>query len=383
MTCIVFAIILAFLVIALVMIVMSYYARGSFISSQASNVDYGPGDTQNLFFSSLFCEELETDKNTLYPKGFEESSLYLLKKTPSLSIEKQFSFSGLFDETYKRNFHFYAGSKVTVDACTRSTSDDRNFGSFYLIKGKSTYYDWLSGSEDANKNTVTFLHVTNVCSKDGVEQVKFTVREEDQYYLIFSSSNKSKSMAAISANVSVQRKLYSFDSSSVMEHCQFNTQSCSIKVPFQASTFVLLLYGEPLDWESNWSNSSITILCKARMWFYMLLVVLGTLLVAIVTVAGCVACYCCAGTNNKDETTTPLLSSRTGTLYSAAVPVEKEMHNPSKYSQDVTGEAFKSGGTPVEVSRQSRVPLENYQPPSFRENSVGLGTPSFSTFTTD
>jgi len=379
----VLAIILALSAIAMVMIVMSYYARGSLASSQANSVEYGPGDAQSLFFSSLFCEELESIKNTLYSEGFENSSLYLLKESPSLSAQEQFTISGKFEKAYQQNFHFYTDSNITVDACTNSITDDQDFGSFYLIKGKSAYLDWKSGSEDANnKNIEAPFHVTTICSQDGVKQARFSVEEEDQYYLIFASGNTSKSMAAISANVTVQRKLYSFENSSVIDYCQFSVQQpCSIKVPFQVSTYVLLLYGQPLDWRSKWSNSPIEIFCKGRMWFYMLLVALGTFLVTLVTFVACLTCYCCADAYNRgDEATTPLLSSRTGRLYGTAVPAEKEMRNPTKYSHD---EAFKHGGGPVDISRQSRAPFKDYQPPSFRENSVGLGTPLISTFTTD
>ena len=385
MTCIILLIILALLGIVASMIIISYYAVGDFIPTLDKNVDYGPGDTQSLFFSTIFCEELVANEDTLYNADYKDSYLYLLSEPPSLSGKEEIVFGDsplVFDQPHERNFHLFPGSKISVEACAEQ-SEYSGFGSFYLVQGKANYSDWEEEGRKVNQiKYVASMHLLNICNEDGMKKIEFTVTKEDQYYLLFVNDKISKQIAEISANFTIERNLYSFNESSIIKHCKFSTQSCSLKVPFQKSTSVLLAYGEPTDWEGKWSNKSIEVLCIPRVWFYTVLVALGVLLIVLATFFGCVTCWCCSHALFKaNEAEKPLLGAHTGTLYSEAVEHQNEMSNPSKYVKDSKKDTSNYLVAPTSNSRRPRALAEPHPPPSFRRTSVEVGTPSCETFT--
>ncbi len=382
MTCIVFFILVALLAVAVLMIILSYYATGYLNSPRSKNVDCGPGDTKKLFFSAIFCEELSTDSSSLYHEGYQDFGLYLLNTPPSLSGSEEVKFGATIIKPYQRNFHLFKGSTVTVKACLEK-SDNYGIGNFYLVKGKSTWEDAYGSIDEST--SVDFLTITSACYTDEQsESVTYTVVEEDQYFLYFFNGNNASGEAAavtVKATINIQRMLYNFTERSVITSCKFNTEPCSLSLPFQTSTSVLLTYGRPDSWESSWSNSSISISCHPRFWFYAVLVLIGVLVIVLSTCAGCLACWCCSSSlYEKDAAEAPLLNARTGNLYSDTVPVSKEMHNPFKYGKDSRQEAASFGELPVSTTK-SQVPVD-YRPPSFKDDSYGeMGTPSYNTFT--
>lgn len=388
MTCTIFFILLAVFLLIGTVIIITYYAEGYF--SPNKNVDYGPGDTQDLFFSSLFCEELSTNKDTLYSSSFLKSTLYLLREPPALLGEVEVSFQDIFTiyDVHQRNFHLFPGSVISLDVCADNNTHN-GVGTFYLVKGRSTYEEWLDDGQNNNPQSVASLHVWDFCKDELKNSISYNVTEEDQYYLMFINDRHiTPDITKINANYTIQRQIYKYNESSIVNSCSFTTTPCSLKMPFQHITSVLLTYGEPLNWAGNWSNSAISIDCVPRVWFYTVLTALGLLLIAISTFLGCVGCCCCTRLLlSKDAAKAPLLNQHTGILYDTG-PSMKEMDNPSIYKHDQSRSKYSKASnryrTPIGAVKIKTVPNRAHPPPSFKRSSGSYTRglpPTYETFT--
>lgn len=374
------------------MIIISYYAEGYFSPPNKDNVDYGPGDTQSLFFSSIFCEELSASKDTLYSNSFLQSTLYLLSEPSTLTREVDVSFNdvfSIFDKVHQRDFHLFPGSVIAIEACADKSTYD-GVGSFYLVKGKSTYEEWSDAGGKNDPKSVASLHIWNFCDEEPTKSISFTVIEEDQYYLMFiNDRHMTPYISEIYTNYTIQRRVYDFNESSVINSCSFTTNPCALKMPFQHTTSVLLTYGKPLDWGDEWNNKAIDIMCIPRVWFYIILTATGILLLAASTFFGCVVCCCISRFLLKeDEAEAPLLNSRTGTLYDNSPPM-KEMDDPSKYEQGRSGNQYSKTNDRYRTSlvgakRPNIVAHRTHPPPSFKKSPgprFAMGSPTYETFT--
>ena len=368
---------------------ISFYSEGYFIAPDDNDVDYGPGDTQNLFFSSILCQEISPNKNSLYSDNFLPSTLYLLRDPPTLSGEIEVSFEDMFliyDQVHQRNFHLFPGSVISVDACVDQRTHT-GVGTFYLVKGKSIFNDWLDAGGKSAPQSVETLQVQDSCGELGDSSVMYTVIEEDQYYLVFTNDKHvSPYIAAVNASFNIQRRIYKHNESAVVNSCNFTSSPCTLQMPFKRLTSVFLTYGEPENWEDNWSNKAIRVECVSRVWFYTILTALGVLLIAGSIFIGCVICYSCTRVMlTEDEAGAPLLNKWTGSLYSSA-PATKEM---DMYNQDRPANEYSKASDnrviPEASARRPRtLPKTNHTPPSFKPSpglKYTMGLPTYETFT--
>ena len=362
LVCMFILVFLSLLVVLGTLVLLFYYAQGDFTSTQSSRVTFGPGDTQNLFLSPLFCEQLSPSPDASYGDGFEPSTLYLLRAEPTLMGEASIVFQDYLNGNKQQNFHFYPNSVIAFDVCTNSSE----FGSFYLIKSQKLYLEWKSKPQSEPQH-VHFLEVSKLCS-EGWQSFNYTVEEEDQYYLLFINST-------IMVSYDIKRTVYKFDASTVETSCNFTTEaSCSVHVPFKISAAALLVYGVPLDWGSRWNNAAIDVSCsKQRVWMYTLLGGIGVLLISVVTICSCVLCCCCTCcfSTKDDESSKPLLNRHTGNLY-LEDQASKEMSNPSQ--DGYQGPPSPTPHIAVHMSNNS----PHTPPPNFK---FSLGTPTCETFT--
>lgn len=361
-------VILGLLVLVGTLILLFYYAKGNFTSTQSSRVTFGPGDTQNLFLSPLFCEQLSPSPDASYSDGFEPSTLYLLSTEPTLTGETNIMFQDyFFNRSKQHNFHFYPNSVIAFDVCINSSE----FGSFYLIKSQKLYQEWESKPQ-SKPQSVDSLALRKLCS-EGWQNFSYTVKEEDQYYLLFVNST-------IMASYDIKRTVYKFDPSTVKASCNFTTTSCSVHVPFKTSAAALLVYGAPLNWGNSWDNVAIDVSCKQRVWLYALLGGIGVLLIGAAAICSCVLCCCCSRciSTEEDEFNRPLLNQHTGSLY-IGDQASKEMSNPSRDEYQSVSRSHSRSPTSCTAVHKSNSP---HTPPSFKASGkFSLGTPTCETFT--
>lgn len=368
---------LCLLAVAGTMVLLSFYAQGDLNSMETEGVVFGPGDTQTLFFSPLFCEHLSPYPDTLYSSDFESSSLYLLDKEPLLTGVDNVTFTDefvIFDRSKLRAFHFYSDTVIAFDVCLNNITYSGS-GTFYLIKGKAAYEEWADSGETDPPDFTATLQVREVCSASK-QSFDYTVSGEDQYYLVFvDDKHLSPYPTEIMVEYRIRRRTYGFNQSSVLSSCQFTTSPCSIRVPLCTSAAALLVYGTPVDWESDWENRAISVQCSPRIWLYTLVTGLGALVIAFVTICLCTLCCCCGRCflQEVDESSKPLLGQHTADLYSRRSS-SSEMTDPSRDN----GHAPSASSTPHIIFRSLNNP---YTPPSFkRSDKFSLGTPTCETF---
>ena len=376
-------VILGLLAVAGTMIVLSFYARGIMNSLQDKDVVFGPGDTQNMFFSPLFCEQLSPDADTLYSSAFEPSYLYLLDRDPFLTGKSNITFQDefvIFDKQKLRTFHFYANSVIKFDACLDNATY-AGAGRFFLIRGKDVYEEWKQEGEELPPPFIDNFQVRTLCSA-GKQSYNYTVTEEDQYYLMFvNDRHLSPYPSDIVVDYDIQRTAYEFNDSSILDSCKFTTSPCSVRVPLRISASTLLAYGAPVDWEDDWRNRGINIRCAPRIWLYTLLSAVGVLAIIGVTFCLCATCCCCGMCfpQEEDEATRPLLGKHTADLYgkSSSSSSNSEMTDPSRDTTAGTG-AISASSNPQVAFRKPNSP---YPPPSFkRSDKFSLGSPTCETF---
>ncbi len=368
---------------------MSYYAEGYFTQDKMADiVEYGPGDTQNLFFSPLLCQTLSP--GTLYSVNYNKSTLYLLNKDPTLSGERNISFQDEFVSRSKkivqRNLHLHNDSIVSLEACL-DNSTYRGVANFYLVKGKQNYEDWYNSGREETPTCVAYLPVRTYCSSSSSSNTRdvltFKVVEEDQYYLVFVNQHHITPYAAtVRVLYNIRRVVWEPDPETILALCSFTTSPCSLDVPLTGSMSVLLDYGEPYNWEGDWENNPILVSCAPRVWLYGVISVTGLLVIALSTVCVCCTCCCCCrflATREKNESDAPLLGQRTGEMYGTGTRA-KEMSDPLG---DNGNDPKAVNPNPHIVFRSSNHP---HRPPSFESpppSKFRLGTPTHSTFTNE
>lgn len=362
-----------------VMVLLSYYADGELTHMDTQSITYGPGDTQSIFFSSLFCQQLSLDPNTLYSSDYEPSHLYLLNKDPTLTGITNITFEDrvvVSNEHNQRNFHFYTSSVIAFEVCA-SNDTYSGFASFYLIKGQKLYKKWAeSQDESSTPQYVDYLQVGKICGH-GEQTFMYEVGEEDQYYFVFvNDKHTDPQPAEIVVSYNIRRTVYEFNQSSVANSCSFTTSPCSVSVPFQHSTAALLVYGAPLNWEESWENMPMSVDCGMRVWLYSVMSAAGVLLIAVGTMCLCVSCCWCSRfvSTKEDEMNKPLLSQHTANLYDGKSS-SKEMSDPSRDGNH--------RATPTDPHVAFRHVKSPHPPPSFKGGSgkFSLGSPTCETFT--
>lgn len=366
-TCIVLT--LAVVALAGTMLILFYYAQGYIPNAQRNDITYGPGDTQTLFFSPIFCDGLTPDPNTMYPANkFDASTLYLLSEQPTLSEKTNIVFQDtITDKKGERNFHFYSDTVISFKACI----DNITNATFYLIQGNSNYKEWDKRSPSSS--VLRAVSLETPCNQ-GEHTFSFTVTEEDQYYFVFTNSEHVTS--AVSVHYDIQRSVYAVDQRTVKTSCNFTSTPCSLSMPLMPTAPVLLVYGSPVDWGSDWENKVININCSIRIWIYVVLCIGGILVILACTMCICACCYCCRRWGDGDISTAPLLSRRTGTLYEK--PGAEEMDDPSRDFQHNVNHS-----DPYITFRSSSKKNDSHLSPSYKKSlgdKFSLGSPTFETF---
>lgn len=360
------------------MVLLSYYADGELLPMDSQSVTYGPGDTQSVFFSPIFCQQLSPASGTLYSSSYEPSQLYLLNTDPTLTGKANITFEDrvvVFDQHNQRNFHLYPNSVITFDICAKNDTYS-GFASFYLLKGQKLYKEWVKQGVTTTPRYEEYLQVREICS-EGQQAFAHEVAEEEQYYLVVvNDKHIDPQTSEIIIRYEIQRTVYEFNQSSVAVSCNFSTSPCSIHIPFHPSITALLVYGAPLDWGGSWENKQISVNCGARVWLYAVMSVAGVLLIAAGTMCLCFSCCCCNRfiSGDEEDMNKPLLNEHTAHMYDFR-STSSEMSNP-------TGDSYarhKATPSPQIAFRHTKSP---HPPPSFKASGkFSLGSPTCETFT--
>ena len=308
---------IAILIILVVAVVAARY--NNFVSASYLS----PGDTRLLDPSSTLCESTTLNN----PTSTVSATVYLLQKKPELSATNNFTVTSQFPVGYRDHqywsFYLYPGSTYTLSSCLVSGSIK-----FYVIKGKSSYDNWVSSPYSSNYN---YLLYSSQCG--GLNTTKFQqFNSEDEYYFVF--YNDVFPMPNVKMTLTFNRVEYMPLSGGVVDSCTAPpTTSCTLTIPYNSDYWVLLETGPPSDgqWDANVDAGTS---CNARAWVYVVIVfapLLGISVIVAVTIAVCCCLKKASGYHPLPTTTATQQSQPTGAIPSAPSPA-KEYDQPPPYS---------------------------------------------------
>ena len=323
---------IGFFVVVTLIVLLSVSLSIRYKDNNSNDDNYfAPGDTRILSFSSRFCEGLRLS-------GDRGATLYLLEKKPPLSgpdnILKVQAPRVIDADSYRYLYYFlHRNSPVSLTYCLEN--DEFTALSFLLIKGKSNFDSWKEDGEGSH--TVTNFDISNDCT-GGKESFSYTVTSEDTYYFVFDNTDLDSSVT-IQAEIELNRTEYLPRNVSIRDSCSINGDSCSVSVPYNSDYVALLEVGsdgiQPDDNVAfNWS-------CKARVWIYVLIVLLPLLFVVVALCVVLVVCVYCARKRSKNanyatlpaETPAPVNTTattvQTTTTTTTAPPPMNPDYNPA------------------------------------------------------
>ena len=264
---------------------------------------FAPGDTRILSYSSSFCEGLTLT-------GDKNATLYLLDGTPPLSgptnkLVVQAP-SVIHSDTYEYLLYYlHFDSTVTMTYCIESG----NSLSFFLIKGSGNFNSWV---DDGNSiHSIKHITINNICSSSSPASYSYTVSAGDSYYFAF--DNVLFSDVSLRATLNFDRTEYLPEEAGVHNSCGVLGSSCTLHVPYDSDYVAMIKIGAS-DAEPD-ENIAFNWSCNARVWLYVIIVVVPILFTVVANLMLCAMCIYCARKHSKTYSTLP---TATGTDESPA-----------------------------------------------------------------
>lgn len=310
-TAIFFSIIMIFLVISLT--IRSTYSTAD---GDDSNT-YASRDMVIVSYSNKFCDALSIKGSST--TDLVTSTLYLLNRTPLTTRKELISFTReptLYNSYQYWMFHLLPSSAIQLTACISNTGAGPT--TFYLVKGASNF------AKRKFKYPLINKQVNEMCPGGSNSHVflNYATNAEDQYYLIFESKYYTTSLKL---TFNITQVLYNITEDMMVANCSvvLSSDSCRLPVPLTSSTTALLALqpqqGSAVDWEAN---NSVHVHCSARVWFYVVVCLLGALgiILVILTVASILYIYRRKHTTNTTAANTRGNRSTFNNQVSPAIP---------------------------------------------------------------
>ena len=279
------------LLIAAVVLAIVFSSNSGGDDSDYVDTSFSSNDTRLVVISSFFKEQVEITVDT--GNHFNaNATLYLVNQQPPLTAKFNVSRSTIVREWLADQFpwHYYLhpNSNVTIKACLRQPCDPFYF---FIIKGPQNYKNWKSSPNVENAGEKRAL-ITKYCS-DGMQQVNYTTKEDDHYYLFpYADSicwNGNYIDDSGTANLLIEKSEYSVSNIKADGVCStYELPSCSLSVPLRAGyeRALIAIQGQD-DGTYNISFSS-----SNRVWAFCVVIIPPVILLVIsgIFTIGCI-CY--------------------------------------------------------------------------------------------
>ena len=261
---------------------------------------FAPGDTRIIGYSSSFCEGLTLS-------GDNSATLYLLNATPPLSgpthkLEVRAPHLIRFDSYEYLFYYLHSGSKMSMTYCIEDGSAGKSL-SFFLIKGSSNFDSW---KDDGNSiHAIKYFTISNTCPST-LPPLTFTASSEDSYYFAFDNINSPD--VTLQGTLTFNRTEYLPDKVRIHNSCEIQGNSCTLPIPYNSGYIAMVRIGESnvepdANVSYNWS-------CSARVWLYVIIVVIPILFIVVVSLTLCVLCIYCARKRSKAYSSLPTETAR-------------------------------------------------------------------------
>lgn len=238
---------------------------------------FSPGDSRVISFSSFFCDgaDVKVDSNAT------GATLYLVDTLPPLSDMNKFTITDMrtlnAGEFRFWQYYLYSSSNITVSVCSSRLD-------VYIVQGNSNANKWARspGAQHARE----YHRVTKGCPQE--EDVQFTVKEQDQYYIIL--HNPRSRRISYNLKLSIERFEYDIEAGNYTAACNAPSgMQCSVDIPYGTSSqlaMVVTSIPADVDWGEN---VDVMTSCNRRDWEYAVFI-LPTILVFTIIV-GLIATY--------------------------------------------------------------------------------------------
>ena len=241
-----------------------------------TSYDSVPGDT-HLFssFSSTYCKGLTISGDT-------GAVLYLLDQKPSLSGSNSLvaNTPGVVEAgTYRYlKLYLYTGSSLNMTYCDRVTTTPVTF---FLIKGSENWDCWKDDKNSSHSEIS--LDIDNECDIGG-KILRFYFNSTDYYYFVFNNPNPLKD-SIIEIVLWLHRTEYVItDNKTIVSSCEKGIPlDCTAPVPYRPHLIALLSINEDL-----YANFNVDLLCKPRVWVYVIIVSIPLLFLVVIVFSVCV-----------------------------------------------------------------------------------------------
>ena len=201
-------------------------------------------------------------------------------------------------------YHLYPGSNISIDVCINNVSQSRfssnaradNSVSTYLIKGNSNANEWGQNPASIEVPREAFQSVTEPCPQKS--NIKYTVTEEDEYYVLL---YRSGTRVSYSATLQYERFEYFLPhncntSGELGSFCTAPSRGqCTLRIPYGTGSqqaLVVTSIPEGVDWAEN---VDVNVSCNRRHWAYAVVILLPlltiTAIVASIVTGICLYCY--------------------------------------------------------------------------------------------
>ena len=255
-----------FVVGVIVTLAIIFSVRYGVPSDNSSGNEYAPNETRIVNYSPIFCSGI--DINVDAPILDTSTILSVLSKKPQLKDHDTFQFKESptfsdFDEDYKYwSYYLPQGSTFGFSACKQGSYSHMKY---YLIRGEKNLKSWVNNPKP--NNAIYSNSISNICTSGSTTDYKYTVKDDDEYYMVFYLQSGSTS-EQLQITFDVYRTKYVPVPGSSLGNCSINQYdySCSLTVPLETTYGFLTLES---DFVNDWSHSyTINVNCVARVWVY-------------------------------------------------------------------------------------------------------------------
>lgn len=257
------------------------FGRRDSSSNIATNF-YSPGDSRLISFSSFFCDGINLGVNSVNTSA----TIYVVDTPPSITEVNNFTIVDrrtLNISNYRFwQYYLYPKSVILISVCSDKRLD------LYIIKGNSNANNW--GGSPGDNHAEEFEQIISVCPHQ-LQNISYTVHEEDQYYVLLHNS-MSESRLTYDAALSFER--FEYDPLGINgSSCSASSgQQCTVGVPYGTSSqqaLVVTNIPENVDWGEN---VDVKATCSRRDWAYALVVLIPLSVVSILITLLIILCLC-------------------------------------------------------------------------------------------
>ena len=273
-----------------------------------------PGATRDVSFgNSFFCNEVTLEANRT------GATVYLITATPPL-IQNGFTRNigeSISARSFRAwNYHLFPGTNLTTLLYIHRPPSE---GRFFLYKG---HY-----REGRRINTFSIS-----CTEGYTRRYSITIRDEDDYYLVYSGISgfsltrcTNQSYSDFRLNISASWFVHSTAGLTNAPQCSVASgRRCSLDVPADSNYRALIVNDLPTNRSDLSQNIDVRLRCSStRGWAYAvvvlvpLLLVVGVIITTVILVVCCCCCWrkrdslratCCRRRNTQSTTTREVIT---------------------------------------------------------------------------